>query len=151
MSAPFAGSLAGFLVPLNYVIEGEPPAFLADAIDPRTGEFLSIEQGFDPTDAWVLHQLGLARGTGSAVLDDGRDFSDVTHVDDRRQRILDQEIRRPLRRLVEEREIEILKLTIEKPAGDAFEAKLSYRQLANGVERTGVELPLGNLTTRAVS
>ena len=151
MSVPFAGSMAGFLVPLNYVIEGEPPAFLADAIDPMTGEFLSIEQGFDPTDAWVLHQLSLQRGSGSAVLNDGRDYSDVTHVDEPRRRILEQEIRRPLKPLLDSREIEILKLTVTEVGTDGFEGHLSYRQVSNGVERTGVELPLGNLTTKAVA
>ncbi len=151
MSVPFAGtSPAGFLVPIQYSVEGEPPAFLADAIDPSTGEYLSIEQGFDPTDAWVLTQLSIDRYSGSAVQNDGRDFSDVTHVDQRRKRILEQEIRRPLETLVSLREIEITSLRVEEFT-DAFDAKLSYVQLQTGVERDNVSVPLGNLTAKAVA
>lgn len=151
MSIPPAGaSPAGLLVPLNYVIEGEPPIFLADAIDPTTGEYLSIEQGFDPTDAWVLGQLAIARGTGSAVQDQGRDFRDITHISERHQRILDQEIRRPLKPLVSDREIEIRRLEIIDE-GDGYSAYLSYRQISTGVERDEIAVPLGALSPKAVS
>ncbi len=134
---PLAGtSPAGFLVPLNYVIEGEPPAILADAIDPATGEFISLAQGYDPIDAYILTQESLVRGSGSAVEDEGRDFSDVTHISDSHERILKQEVRRPLKALLEERRIEILELSVTSPDDNAYEAKLRYRHVATGQERT---------------
>ena len=34
--------------------QSPPPGILADAIDFETGEFLSIDQGIDPTDAWLI-------------------------------------------------------------------------------------------------
>ena len=134
---PAGTTPSGFLVPLNYALPGKPYGVLADAIDPTTGEFMSIVQGFDPDDAWVLAQLSIDRGTGAAVVDDGRDFSEVSHVSARHASVLQQEILRPLKRLVDQKVIQVVSLKIDElESADGYEATLVYRKPGRPDQRT---------------
>ncbi len=78
---PAGVSLAGFFLEERFVDETRPPGILADAIDPRTGELLSIVRGFEPTDAAVLVALVTKRRSGAAVDTVGQRFEDIRMVD----------------------------------------------------------------------
>ena len=81
-------------LPEVYVDTTGPPGILADAIDPETGEYLSLTRGFDPTDAAVLTALRTIRATGSAVENVGHRFVDMELVGPDSPSFLEQEARR---------------------------------------------------------
>lgn len=135
-SPPPAGTtpIGAFLIP---VPPEDPGNFgvLADAIDPDTGEYLSILSGFDPLDAWVMQQFMVTRGSGSAVLEHGKDFSDVTHQTPWHEEVFRQEILRPLKPVIESKEIVVKRVEV-RAEGDALVGYLTYRNVARDTERT---------------
>ena len=138
---PAGVTLAGFFIPVLYEDPGAPSGILADAIDPATGEYLSIERGFDPTDAAVLVALTVKRGSGSAVADVGQRYQDLQRVDETAPQFIVAETERALRRLIESRQITLEGVT---PAmGDDWaEAKVVYHNVPRG-QRRAPQLPLG--------
>jgi len=58
-----------------------PPAILADAIDPATGDFASLFVGRSLADAFAIEALRVERGTGAAVRELGNRFRQVSHVE----------------------------------------------------------------------
>ena len=58
-----------------------PPAILADAIDPATRDFLSLERGLDPVDAAMVFTFGVRRGSGAAVQGVGHRLPTARHAD----------------------------------------------------------------------
>lgn len=150
MSAPLppAGvSPAGFFVPNKFPEKEELFGFLADPIDMTTGEYLSIEEGFDPDDAWVITALRTVRGSGSAVTNVGRDFSEVTHVSPLHANILRQEILLALQPIVEAQVIVVQEVTVEE-FEDSYKATVVYRHTSDGSRRELV-VPLNSLIRRA--
>jgi hypothetical protein len=146
---PAGVSPAGFFVPVTYVAPGEPVGILADPIDPRTGEYLSLERGFDPTDAAVLTALRTVRGSGSAVLEVGQRFQDATHVTDATATFLFQEVELALRHLVHTGQIRLERVSVvAEPGKDFAEAAIFYVNLARGEERIAV-LPFAAQLLRA--
>jgi hypothetical protein len=138
---PAGVSLAGFFLPVLYENPGAPPGILADAIDPATGDYLSIERGFDPTDAAVLTALTVKRGSGSAVTDVGQRYQDLERVDDTAEQFISAETERALRRLVESRQVAFERVT--PVIGDDWaEVQVIYRNLPRG-QRRDPQLPLG--------
>lgn len=137
---PHAGvSPAGFFVPVTYAAPGEPIGILADPINPKTGEYLSIERGFDPTDAAVLTALSTVRGSGSAVLEVGQRFRDATHVTEATGTFLRQEVDLALRHLVESGQIRLERVVVlADTTADYAEVAVYYVNLARGEERTAV-------------
>ncbi len=135
---PSAGvSPLSFFVPLVYVEPGAPPAILADPIDPHTGEYLSIERGYDPTDAAVLTALTTIRGSGSAVLETGQRFRDATHVTRAAATFLRSEAELALRHLIEAQHIRLESIDVVQ--GDDFlELAVRYINLARGELRVAV-------------
>jgi len=108
MSIPPAGlTPAGFFVPQLFASPTDPPGILADAIDPQTGEYLSISRGIDPIDSQVLTALTLVRGSGAATQDDGQDFLAIKKVDETTATLIEAETRRALGRLVVSGDIKI--------------------------------------------
>lgn len=99
---------AGLFVPQTFDDTSRPPGILADAIDPITGEYLSILKGMDPIDAQVIDALKIKRGSGVAVRNDGQRFADIKKVDDAAASLIDGEARRALARLVENLDIRVL-------------------------------------------
>jgi hypothetical protein len=97
-------------VPQTFDDPGQPPGILADAIDPYTGEYLSILKGMDPIDAQVLDALTIKRGSGAAVRNDGQRFADIKKVDDAAATLIDGETRRALSRLVENQDIRVARV-----------------------------------------
>lgn len=121
----------GFFVPQTHDDGESPPGIVADAIDPRTGEYLSISRGFDPTDGAVLTALSVVRGSGSAVTDTGQRFQDLQLVDSSAQTFIDQEARRALKRLKDSSQIAIEKVE-PTTEGDWGEVLVQYQNIAKG-------------------
>lgn len=138
---PAGVSLAGFFVPALYEDPGAPPGILADAIDPATGEYLSIERGFDPTDAAVLTALTVVRGSGSAVADVGQRYQDLERVDDTAAQFIASETSRALKRLVDSRQV-VLERVAPLLGDDWAELQIEYRNVPRG-QRRDPQLPLG--------
>jgi hypothetical protein len=110
----------------------KPALFLADKIDSLTGELESVLVGMDPVDAWIVTQLGIEQGSGSAVQEEGHLFATFTKAGDDAATIADGELRRVLAPLVREGEIEIVSVTAEPlddVPGDGVEILATYRQL----------------------
>lgn len=123
-------SPAGFFVEQTFADPGLPPGILADAIDPLTHEYLSIRQGMDPIDAQVLIALKVVRKSGASVQDDGQDFATIENVDDQTPALIEAKTRLALRRLLENRDIEIVQLgPATDPADQSAYVVLEYRNL----------------------
>ncbi len=126
----------GFFVPINYTVPGAPIGMLADPIDPKTGEYLSIERGFDPTDAAVLSALRTVRRSGSAVMLKGQRFKDITHVDDAAAGRIRSEVEVALARLIETRQIELERVDVlAEPGVDYAEAAVYFVNLVTRQKR----------------
>jgi hypothetical protein len=108
---PSGVSPAGFFVQATFVDPGLPPGILADAIDPTTGEYLSIRQGMHPIDAQVLLAMSVERKSGASVMDDGQDFKTVRKVDEQAQSLIEAKTRLILKRLIDNNDIAIIALT----------------------------------------
>ena len=84
MSVPAAGvtpaasfELAGFEP------QRDPPAILADDIDPKTGEFRTLTAGSGIADGMAQFLLTVQRGSGASVRNFGQRFREITHNDGR--------------------------------------------------------------------
>jgi hypothetical protein len=124
--------------------------FLADAIDPSTGEYRSIARGVDPVEAAAIEALRRRRGTGSAIVDDGIKIDDLDLIDDAFVSTLRSEITYAWRRLTSAHQLEIVSIAINTN-NDAASVDIRIRNLsqqAGGKNRT-LSLPLltlqGNL------
>lgn len=144
---PLAGvTPAVFFTPVNFYPTAMPIAMLADPIDPKTGEFLSIERGFDPTDAAVITALRTVRGSGSAVEDVGHRLGDAKLITPQLDAFFREEIRIALDHLVVAKQIRIEKVEVIT-LDDAAEAQVSFFNVARNASRT-VALALGELLGR---
>lgn len=141
VAIPPAGvSPAGFFVPTDFAPEDEPVGILADAIDPDTGELMSILRGFDPTDAAAIHAMRVEEASGAAVEDTGHRFRTITHVGPRVEVAIAEEVRHALRRLTQTKQIRIERLEpLATPGQDYAEAIVVYKNLARDEQR---KLPL---------
>lgn len=82
-SIPPAGySPASAFELVGHAVSQNPVAILADSIDPKTGEYLSIEDSASIADGLVVTLLRTQRDSGAAVLGVGQRFREVRHVDD---------------------------------------------------------------------
>jgi hypothetical protein len=82
-SMPPAGlSPASAFELVGHAVSQNPVAILADSIDPKTGEYLSIEDSASIADGLVVTLLRTQRDSGAAVLGVGQRFREVRHVDD---------------------------------------------------------------------
>lgn len=127
------GSYPDALTPVDGSASG---AFLADAIDPETLDYRSIERGVDPTEASALVALLTKRRSGSAVRDDGMNTDDIQLIDDAFESTLRAEITYAWRRLIESGQLEITGLTIETD-NVASTVQIRIRNLAQqGADQT---------------
>lgn len=142
---PAAGlSPAGLFVSQAFADPTKPPGILAYAIDPTTGEYLSISRGMHPIDQQVIIALKVKRRSGAAVMNDGQRFSDIKKVDDTAQARIDSETRTALARLLKNGDIEIISLVpVADQDTDTGTMSLRYRNLrAKGAqERSLTVLP----------
>lgn len=64
-----------------FVEQKSPPAILADAIDPVTGEYLSLTRGARLADAFAIEALRVQRGTGASTLELGQRFGELRNIE----------------------------------------------------------------------
>lgn len=114
--------------------------FLADAIDPSTGDYRSISRGVDPIEAAALEALLVRRKSGSAVREDGMSFADLKKLDDTFESTLKAEIQYAWRRLIEARQIEFRSLSIETE-NDTATVKIYFVNLVQN-QRGDLSIPL---------
>jgi hypothetical protein len=131
MPIPPAGlAPAGFFVPQKFTDPSAPPAILADAIDPETGEYLSISRGCDPIDQQVLIAMTAERGSGSALENDGQKFGGIRKITETTEALIDGEARRALARLVDARDIRVRRVYANaQPDNDWGEVSVDYENL----------------------
>lgn len=113
-----------FFVPVN-VTDDDPIAWLADPIDPATGELLSIERGFYPTDADVITALRTERASGSAVSDVGQQFNKAKRVDPQLPEFLRQETVLALKHLTDSGDLRLDRIDATG-AGDTGLLSIQY-------------------------
>lgn len=113
---------------------GEPPAIIADAIDVRTRDYLSIERSFDPTDAAVLQSMMVQEATGTAVLNTGNRWAEIKIKVPSFAAHVKAEGQRSLQHLADAGDIEYLATDLEE-ADDWGEVTQRYRNLARGQDR----------------
>ncbi len=126
---PVPSPLTALLVPTSYVQPGEVAAIMADAIDVATGEYLSIERGFDPTDAAFLTAMRTVRASGSAVQSVGQRFADHKFVDDKLESFMREEVRLATKDLVDAGDLSIEKVVVT-PLGDGAETYVEWLNVA---------------------
>lgn len=134
-------------MPVNVRVTGEPLAMLADPIDPSTGELLSIERSFDPTDLAVFTALRTVRDSGSAVEGVGQRFGDAKHVTVQLETFFREEVRLALEHLVAARQIYVEAVEVVT-AETAAEVRIAYWNVARALVRN-VALPLNQLPKAA--
>lgn len=115
---------AVFFVPVN-VTDDDPIAWLADPIDPATGELLSIERGFYPIDADVIVALRTERASGSAVEDVGQQFNKAKRVDPQLPEFLRQETVLALKHLTDSGDLRLDRIDATG-AGDTGTISVQY-------------------------
>lgn len=128
---------------------GAPALFLADAIDPRTGDYLSIQRGVDPVEAVAVAALQIRRDSGSAVRGIGSKLHEIEFVDDRLEFLVRSEVEFAWRRLIDTQQIRLDQLTIAA-AGDGAEVRIHFTNLVSGKAGT-LPLPLLTLLPRAAA
>lgn len=131
--------LSALLLGTPYVQPGEVVAIMADAIDVSTGDYLSIERGFDPTDAAFLTAMRTVRGSGSAVENVGQRFGDATHVNPELPAFMREEVRLATKELVDAGDLRIERVETT-PFGDAAETMIEWFNVARQKSRD-VRLP----------
>lgn len=134
---PAETSLDGFFLEERFVDETKPPGILADAIDPRTGEYLSISRGFEPTDAAVLAALATKRGSGAAVETVGQRFEDIRMIDPSTPGAIRSEVDTALSRLIVDKQI-ALQSVVPLIGSDWAEAQIVYLNRAKNTRRSPV-------------
>lgn len=131
---PAGVSLAGFFLEERFTDETKPPGILADAIDPKTGELLSIVRGFEPTDAALLAALATKRGSGAAVETVGQRFADVRMIDPSTPGVIRSEVDTALAHLVKDKQVSLQR--VEPVVGtDWAEAQITYINRAQNKRR----------------
>ncbi len=137
-SAPAAGAS-----PLSSWQHAPPPtvlraSYLADDVDPQTGEVTSLTTGIDPTDAALIAQMRIERGSGAAVLSDGTALRAIENIDTDTEAQIRFELMRILQPFIDRREIELVKLQISAgdDAPDLAGAFVEYRNLRTAEKRT---------------
>lgn len=153
MPAPFVppagvSPISAFFTGLEFAEPGEPPVILADAIDPVTGEFLSLERGFDPTDAAFLLAMTTVRGSGSAVEQVGQRFGDATHVSPQLESFMREETRLAVKPIVDRGDLELGTVAVTDNGNGSVELYVEWANIARDKEQKA-RLPLNLLVGAA--
>lgn len=112
---------------------------LADPIDVATGDYLSIERGFDPTDGAVLTAFRTVRASGSAVEQVGQNFAAHPRVDPQLEPFMREEVRLAVKNLTDAGDVEIQQVTVT-PYGDTADVYVEWRNVARD-KAQAVRLP----------
>lgn len=135
---PGGVSPAGAFVEHEHDGPGSPPIILADAIDPDTGEYLSLTRGYDPVDGAVLEAFRVERRSGSATMNDGQRFRDAEHVDPKAPDFFRQEGRLALARLIDAGLVTLNRVEVA-PKGDTVNASFFYWNKARGEPQKAIK------------
>ena len=93
-----------------------PSPFLADNIDPRTHDFVSLTTGIDPIDAQVLGALTVLRDSGASVIDSGLRITDTKILADI-ELTLSSSVSEALSTLTSSRDIQLVAVDFEDGGG----------------------------------
>ena len=107
------------------------PAILADKIDPDTGDFLSIVEGWGIVDGAVIHAMRVERGTGASVRETGNRFKTVRHVEEQNAELLESLAEEALRPLIDQGMARLDGFAAETEEGDGTQqnTELQYVDL----------------------
>jgi hypothetical protein len=131
-SSPPAGTSPASAYDIQGIAEAEPPpAILADAIDPYTGEYTSLISGLGLADAFVIEAIRVQRGTGAAVRDTGNRYREMDTVDEGAAELADSLTREALAPAVEAGVLAIVDVAAEPDASDGSQLNVTieYRDL----------------------
>lgn len=138
--APAGVSPAGFFVPGVAVVSPErPPALLADAIDPVTGELTSLFTAPHPVDATIQTAFRTRQGSGAAVQDVGHRYDRIRKKTERTARELRDEAERILKPLVEREDVAIERIE-EDVEGQGFDGAAQLIRYRNRVAGTAKDV-----------
>lgn len=133
--------VSAFLLGTAGVPPGAVAAIMADAIDVATGEYLSIERGFDPTDAAFFTAMRTVRGSGSAVENVGQNFADHTHVDAQLEPFMREEVRLASKDLVDSGDLSVTVVSVDPLGPDGAQTYIEFDNLARDKKGLSVRLP----------
>ncbi len=115
-----------------------PPIILADKLDDQTGEFLSLTEGLDPTDAAVQVTFVTERGSGASVRNIGQRFSTLKHADDldapESEAAVEGLAVEALRHLTDARDVRLVRARggVVEGQGDTGQATVEFKNLRTG-------------------
>jgi hypothetical protein len=104
-----------------------PVAILADAIDPRTGEYLSLTRGATIADGLVVQLLRTERGTGAAVLEFGHRLRELRHVTSESPELVESMVREALAPAIEAGVVRFDRVEAAVAPGDATQVNTGIR------------------------
>ena len=118
---------------------GTVSPLLADKWDPRTKDYASLDEGMDPVDAHVIHELCVLRGSGASVRDVGLDRLPTKMLDSLEQEVASA-VRFALARLLTNGDIRLnsVKLANRDDANQMSDVVISYVNLRTGQNSTAV-------------
>jgi len=118
-SVPPAGlTFASAFVIVEQTEEVPVAAILADAIDPKTHEYTSIEDSAEIADGMVTTLLATTRGSGAAVREFGQSWREITHSDDNTPELIEGDTRRALQPGRDAGVLRLKKASSEQDASD---------------------------------
>jgi hypothetical protein len=122
------------VIPVGFAL---PPraAFLADDLDPLTGELLSLVSGIDPTDSAVVTAVRSERGAGAAVLTVGQRFGDVEKSSSSAAKEIEYEALEALRALVSSGDIDSTISITTSPESSEAGILIEYTNNRTGVKK----------------
>ena len=106
-----------------------PPVILADAIDPLTGEFLSLERGLDPVDAAMAFTFSVERSSGAAVVGVGHRMRTLTHVEPGLGVLVESLAAEAARHLTDAGVARLIKVETEPVGDDGAAARVTFANI----------------------
>jgi hypothetical protein len=135
VSVPFAGiTPASAYTETTHEDPLGPPIILADAIDPATGEFTSLERGLDPIDGAVLLTCSVKRSSGAAIIDVGHRFHEIRYVAPDVKVLAESAVRECVQHLTRAGLIELRKILTEVD-GDSAATAFEYHNIPQRDDR----------------
>ena len=125
---PPAGiSAASFHVPgVDAIDPADPPALLADYIDPDTGELASMTTAPHAVDAALADAFLIRKGTGASVMSFGHQFDKIKKKTERTERELKDEADQVLKPFVERGDVKVVSQTVDDQAFDQSGMLIEY-------------------------
>jgi hypothetical protein len=132
---PPPGTPLGQLAPFVVVDPAHPPGYLADDIDPLTGDLRTVLSGIDPIDAMVIQAVRVDEGSGASTNGTGNRFRQIQKVDDSVEQSVRFEYQRCLADLVKRKLIRIDQIVVTVDGSDTVSSFCLYTNLATRVQQ----------------